>query len=98
MQVADRQVQTLGDGSDTHLALQYRVGVVELEDFSVDTECYLDPQPEALCEYRRAVALLEFGDREAAFQAIEASLELNDGFCEAHVLKGQLSLEQGYPG
>jgi len=68
-----------------------------IEDFSVAAKLYTDPEPKAYCEFRRAVALSGSGDHDAAFQAIEASLELNDEAFEAHVFKGQLSLEQGKP-
>ncbi|MBD0299974.1 MAG: tetratricopeptide repeat protein, partial [Nitrososphaera sp.] len=78
---------------NAHLMLgNYREAI---GDFSVAAKCYPDTKPKAFCELRKAIALLDSGDHDGAFQAIEASLELDDEAYEAHMFKGQLSLKHG---
>ena len=78
---------------NAHLMLgNYREAI---GDFSVAAKCYPDTKPKAFCELRKAIALLDSGDHDGAFQAIEASLELDDESYEAHMIKGQLSLKHG---
>jgi tetratricopeptide (TPR) repeat protein len=80
---------------NAHLELEnYRESI---EDFSIAAKLITDTKQKAHCEFGRAVALLELGDRDSAFRAVEASLELNDETFEAHLFKGKLSLEQGKP-
>lgn len=64
-----------------------------IEDFSAAVKCYPDPKPKAFCEFRRAIAISDSGDDDAAFEAIDAALELNSKFPEALMFKGQLSLK-----
>lgn len=66
-----------------------------IEDFFTAAKHYADVKPKAYCEFRRAIALSDSGNDNAALQAIDASLELNDESFEAHLFKGQLSLKYG---
>ena len=64
-----------------------------VEDFSKAAQHFLDSEPKAFCEFRKAVALAESGDFDGARRAIAASLELNDESSEVHLFKNSLSFK-----